>query len=423
MAILDYSRSLNAAGPTTMGQRTLQTAGMLQGLRQNEQTMQRQLNQDQAAQQDIENKAILSKEAQDVYARGNVNEIAEFSIANPIHGKNILAARGLVNAEDKTRLSDRFSSILTSTDPQETLQQAIAQGEANGLDMTQSKQILAQGLSPEGIKQAAGMALASIDGERFKDIQSAFSSGKDPKLSVEAEAFNDLIKDFTPDEQKLAKRVKAGLRGRAMSNAELSAIQSGEIKDYADWKARMKEQQKFAEMTGSSRAKKIDKGFDTIVKIDGAVRNIDRAIKAIKGGAGVGVLEKMWPSIKAASVELDNIRSSMALDVVGATTFGALSAGELALAKDVALPTGLDTDELLVYLDDRKAAQQKLRNYYNEQIQFLDQGGTVAGFLRSKEKGQQPVEDSNIDSQALNWAKSNPDDPRANAILKKQGLL
>jgi len=75
----------------------------------------------------------------------------------------------------------------------------------------------------------------------------------------------------------------------------------------------------------------------------------------------------------------------MALDVVGATTFGALSAGELALAKDVALPTGLDTDELLVFLDKRKAAQQKLRDYYNEQIQFLDQGGTVAGFLRMKE--------------------------------------
>ncbi len=64
-----------------------------------------------------------------------------------------------------------------------------------------------------------------------------------------------------------------------------------------------------------------------------------------------------------------------------------MSDGELALAKDVALPTGLDTDELLVYLDERKVAQQKLRNYYNEQIQFLDQGGTVAGFLRMKEKG------------------------------------
>jgi hypothetical protein len=99
-------------------------------------------------------------------------------------------------------------------------------------------------------------------------------------------------------------------------------------------------------------------------------------------------VEKLWPSIKAASVELDNIQSSMALDVVGAVTFGALSKGELDLAKAVALPTGLDTPELIDWLSRRKVAQEKLRAYYNEQVQFLDQGGTIAGFLRKKESEQ-----------------------------------
>lgn len=253
-------------------------------------------------------------------------------------------------------------------------------------------------MSNEQIDLATNLLLHSKYGKGFS------SGGGEKSLPAEAVAFNDLIKDFTPEQQKTAKLVKAGLKGRAMSNAELSAIESGDIKNYADWKSKMKEQQKFAEMTGSSRAKKIDKGFETITKIDAGVRNIDRAIAAIEGGAGVGVVEKMWPSIKAASVELDNIRSSMALDVVGATTFGALSAGELALAKDVALPTGLDSSELLVFLNDRKAAQQKLRDYYNEQIQFLDQGGTVAGFLRSKESGQQaeqPQEQNQLSDQDL----------------------
>ena len=77
----------------------------------------------------------------------------------------------------------------------------------------------------------------------------------------------------------------------------------------------------------------------------------------------------------------------MALDVVGATTFGALSKGELDLAKAIALPKDLDEDELITFLQAKKEAMNKLRSYYNEQIQFLDQGGTVAGFLRSKEKG------------------------------------
>ena len=191
--------------------------------------------------------------------------------------------------------------------------------------------------------------------------------------------------------------IKAGLKGRAVSNALLSAIESGDITNLAQAKAEIRQSEKFAEMTGTSRAKAIDKGFATITKIDGAVRNIDRAITALDKGAGVGVFEKMWPSIAAASVELDNIRGSMALDVVGATTFGALSKGELDLAKDVALPTGLDTDELIEYLGKKKAAQQKLRDYYNEQIQFLDNNGTVAGFLRMKEKeqAQQSAPDAN----------------------------
>jgi len=386
MAILDYSAILGRPFQGA-GQVAIQTEQGMQGLRANEQqmTMQRQEYQDKkdAAQ----NKVALNKQAQEVYARGDVNEIAEFTIANPIRGKNILAARGLVGDEAKKRVSDRFAGVLTSTDPQATLEQFVEQGEADGLDMTQSKEILAQDLGPEGIKRAAGTALASIDGQRFKDIQSSFNDKK-ATLSAEASSFNELIKDFTPEEQKTARRIKAGLKGRAVSNAELSAIASGDIKSYSDYKTQQKQREKFAELTGSSRAKAIDKGFETITKIDGSVRNIDRAISALNNNAGVGVFEKMWPSIAAASVELDNIRGSMALDVVGATTFGALSKGELDLAKDVALPTGLDTDELIDYLERKKVAQQKLRDYYNEQVQFLDQGGTIAGFLRSKEKGQ-----------------------------------
>jgi len=222
-----------------------------------------------------------------------------------------------------------------------------------------------------------------------KDFYKTFLGGgaavEKPAGQLEFEA---LIADMTPEQQNTAKLVKAGLKGRAMSNAELSAIESGDIKSYSDWKAQMKQAQKFAEMTGSSRAKAIDRGFNSIVKIDTGIRNIDRAVEAVKSGAGVGAVEKLWPSIKSSSVELDNIRGQMALDVVGATTFGALSKGELDLAKDIALPTGLDSDELVDYLTRKKAAQEKLRAYYNEQIQFLDQGGTIAGFLRMKERGQ-----------------------------------
>lgn len=236
-----------------------------------------------------------------------------------------------------------------------------------------------------------------------KDLYREIYSGVDREKPVGQLEFESLISDFTPEQQKKAKMIKAGLKGRAMSNAVLSAIESGDVKNLAEAQATIKQAEKFASLTGASRAKAIDKGFDSIVKIDTGIRNIDRAISALDRGAGVGAVEKIWPSIKAASVELDNIRGQMALDVVGATTFGALSKGELDLAKDIALPTGLDTPELVDYLTRKKTAQEKLKAYYNEQIQFLDQGGTVAGFLRQKEsdqgQDQQPsrLEDLTID--------------------------
>ena len=158
----------------------------------------------------------------------------------------------------------------------------------------------------------------------------------------------------------------------------------------ADTQATIAGRKKFAELSGVSRAKSIDKGFEVIAGIDKNVRNIDRAIEALNEGAGTGAIEsRFFPSIKAASVKLDQIQSELALDVVGATTFGALSEGELNLAREVALPTKLNKDELLEFLSNKKAAQTKLRAYFGEQIQFLDQGGTVAGFLRSKESSTQ----------------------------------
>ena len=219
------------------------------------------------------------------------------------------------------------------------------------------------------------------------DYDEASGASEDgQQLSADMNAFNELIKDMTPEQQKTAREIKAGLKGRAITNAEMTAIQDGSINSYADYKTRQKEREKFAEATGASRARIIDKSFEKIGKIDASIGNIDRAINAINNGAGTGVIEKHWPSIKAASVELENIRNSMALDVVGATTFGALSQGELDLAKDVALPTGLDGPELLEYLGKKRDAQNKLKTQYEDLLQHLDQGGTEASFVRMKKR-------------------------------------
>jgi hypothetical protein len=242
-----------------------------------------------------------------------------------------------------------------------------------------------------GLMQAekAGIELGFLSDPLDREIKKARGG-----ISSETKTFQDLLAKagLSEEEAQTAARIKLGLDPRAVGSADQTISQKGIANQIGDVKATIKQREKFAELTAVRRSKVIDNGFNKIEKINAAVGNIDRAIGVLNSGAGVGAIEKFLPSFKAASVELDNIQKSMALDVIGATTFGALSEGELNLAKEVALPTGLDTPQLIEYLNKRKSAQNKLRDYYNEQIQFLDQGGTVAGFMRAKGRNKSQAE-------------------------------
>lgn len=229
---------------------------------------------------------------------------------------------------------------------------------------------------------------ASGQAEQALQELQAFSGALDSAKSISAgqQEFESLIKDLPEEEKKKAKRIKLGLTPRATGSAAQTIADLGTGEQVADSQAIIKQREKFGELTGASRAKSIDSGFERIVKINTGINNIDRATEAIRAGAGTGAIERFLPSIIAASVELDQIRNELALDVIGGVTLGAISEAELDLVKQVALPEGLDSPQLLQHLEDRKAAQIKLRDYFQEQIDFLDQGGTVAGFLRAKEK-------------------------------------
>lgn len=126
--------------------------------------------------------------------------------------------------------------------------------------------------------------------------------------------------------------------------------------------------------------------FDQIQKIDTSIANIDSAIKAVNAGAGTGAVERFFPSIKAASIELDNIRNQMGLDIVGAGSFGALSESELAFALDTALPSGLDGPDLLDWLQRKRVAQEKLRTEFANGALFLNNGGTKGDLLERRFK-------------------------------------
>ena len=142
--------------------------------------------------------------------------------------------------------------------------------------------------------------------------------------------------------------------------------------------------------------------FTQVTKIRKNIVNLQRGVDAIDKGADTGAIEKLFPSINQATLELEQVASELGLDVVGSVTFGALSEGELNLAMSTALPTGMQEDELRKWLVDKMAAQRKLAAYLDEQAVFLGgENATLAGWIeRVKGGATQPTGGATVTPEA-----------------------
>ena len=316
---------------------------------------------------------------------GSAQAIAQLAVEFPERFKQISEAQGIITTQQKQDAVSFGTKFLNTPAPQ---RQALIDQRVNSL--------AAQGRNPSDTAELSGLSeqeqnqaiTASMIAALPVSEQTRIARGDESALTAGQREFASLTEDLTKKQINEAKLIELGLSPRAVGSAIQTISEKGIAEEIGDAEATVAERKKFGELTGSSRSKAIDAGFDRIAKIDAGIQNIDSAIQAVNDGAGTGAIERRFPSIKAASVELDNIQGRMALDVIGAVTFGALSQGELDLAKQVALPAGLDGPQLIEHLENRKAAQLKLRDYFQEQINFLDQGGSVAGFLRSRERQQ-----------------------------------
>ena len=140
--------------------------------------------------------------------------------------------------------------------------------------------------------------------------------------------------------------------------------------------------------------------FDGLKNIKSNLGTIDEAIAAIDKGASSGVVENFFPSFTEATVALENTANRMGLDVISATTFGALSEGELKLAMNTAMPRNLKPKALRKWLVDRKQAQKKLARELSSMAIKLGKGKTTipeyleqsATFKAIGETQQQPIQ-------------------------------
>ena len=146
-----------------------------------------------------------------------------------------------------------------------------------------------------------------------------------------------------------------------------------------------------AERAGGRRAATVAvntslSAFDQVGKSRSNIANLEEARRlVVEEGANTGVIASRLPNWKASTVALDTVKNELGLDVVGSVTFGALSQGELDLALNTALPTNLNEEALVDWIDRKIAAQRKLQDYlYGQAIYLADGDKTIGDWLRKQ---------------------------------------
>lgn len=156
-------------------------------------------------------------------------------------------------------------------------------------------------------------------------------------------------------------------------------------------------------------ARQISKdSFSELKNIKSSIGTINEAISAIDKGAESGIVDKYLPSFTESTIALENAAQRMGLDVVSATTFGALSEGELRLAMDTAVPGNLQPKELRKWLVDRRTAKRKLANELSKMAIKLGKGKTtIAEYLEG--------------NATFNYKNTNSNELSDEELLKKYG--
>lgn len=130
--------------------------------------------------------------------------------------------------------------------------------------------------------------------------------------------------------------------------------------------------------------------FKSLRSVQENIANMSEGIKLLKEeGAKSGFIESRLPSIRSASIKLDNLQGRLGLDVIRRTTFGSLSEAELRFALDTSLPQKLDEPALANWLEEKQKAQIKLSNYLQEAAIFLGTPGNSAADFLLEKQGQQ----------------------------------
>jgi len=240
-----------------------------------------------------------------------------------------------------------------------------------------------QGQIEQDQAEAVAQGLMNVTAEDFQ-------GNPVDKFNAEFRSFREKVRLLedpnTSDAEKRAIRIDLGMAPRAVGDANVT-LAGGEDATAGDV-ARVEGERAAGREAGQQSVEISGEMFSQLSTVKGNIRLYDEAIEAVDQGANSGAIASRFPSITASSVRLDNIQQQLGLNVLSMASFGALSEGELRLALTTALPTNLDGPELKKWLQDKKAAEQKLATELEESARFLAKSeNTLSDLLERKASG------------------------------------
>jgi len=247
-------------------------------------------------------------------------------------------------------------------------------------------------LDPASGKTAVGIALRSLGGAQFDSIL-----GSGEKVRATRILTNGTTIQSTDDGVRVQTADGKTLEGEAAVNAvqianqeEIKLAQAGKFGERAGTLNADIALGGQAKATEAAAAEQIKMGSDALkgtASIRKNIANLDSVIAALDNGAKTGAVQKFLPNISAASVELNNIRNRLGLDIISDITFGALSEKELSLALTTGLPDGLDEQELRDWATRKKKVQQQYAAALEAAaIHLLDPENTLKGWIELQQQ-------------------------------------
>lgn len=272
-----------------------------------------------------------------------------------------------LDAQKKAELSKKMDALAFTAKQAKNKDQLVSVLQNFGV--APDKELFDNPNIPYEVQQAAVIA-KSDNALKYLSKQSAAGGGKEVQKSemLPGGITRIVYKDGSIETKKSTEANQQLIKDAEMRGARLQGIRAGERTQ--------------AGIAGNV----VKDSFAAFSKIQKNISNYNEGVKILDSGAKTGPVQKFLPSVRATAQEFKNLQNRLGLDIIGAVTFGALSEGELNLALDTALPTGLPPKELRAWIIDHRDAQVKLANYLNDQVQFLGTpGNKVSDWLALKE--------------------------------------